>query len=164
MGGSKHNSCRGSLRSTHSPHSPPQDVYLSSHHLLLAHAYAVDVYRKKFRKTQKGVIGITLNSEWWEPASDSAEDRQAALRGMNFTLDIYAQPIWGDGEYPKSIRDAAGTRLPRFSLKEKKLLRGSSDFFGLNHYSTRIGGAPKLSIALQTLPREIKTLTSGMGR
>jgi beta-glucosidase len=59
--------------------------------LLLAHAHSVDVYRKKFKKTQRGVIGITLNSEWWEPASDSAADRQAALRGMNFTLDIYAQ-------------------------------------------------------------------------
>jgi len=142
---------------------PGTDVYMSSHNLLLAHGYAVQSYRKKFQKKQSGKIGITLNSEWWEAASETEEDRKAALRAMDFTLGIYAQPIWGDGDYPKSIRDAAGTRLPRFSSKEKKLLQGSSDFFGLNHYSTRIGGAPKFTVALQTLPREIGTLTSGMG-
>jgi beta-glucosidase len=58
--------------------NPGTEVYLSSHHLLLAHAYSVDKYRKKFQKKQKGVIGITLNAEWWEPgATQRGAKRQA---------------------------------------------------------------------------------------
>ncbi len=143
---------------------PGTEVYLSSHHLLLAHAYAVESYRNDFQKKQKGVIGITLNSEWWDPVSPHSEDVAAANRAMDFTLGLYADPIWGpDNDYPKSIRDAAGTRLPNFSAKEKKMLRGSSDFFGLNHYSSRKVGRPNLTTQLQTLPREIGTLWSSMG-
>ncbi|GMH72750.1 hypothetical protein TrST_g12123 [Triparma strigata] len=144
--------------------NPGTEVYLSSHHLLLAHAYSVECYRKKFQKKQKGVIGITLNAEWWEPVSSHADDINASNRAMNFTLDFYAEPIWGgQGEYPKTMRDAAGSRLPAFSEKEKKLINGSSDFFGLNHYSTRAAGRPSATTALQCLPKEIKSLWSGMG-
>ena len=144
--------------------NPGTEVYLSSHHLLLAHAYSVECYRKKFQRKQKGVIGITLNAEWWEPVSSHADDINASNRAMNFTLDFYAEPIWGgQGEYPKTMRDAAGSRLPAFSEKEKKLINGSSDFFGLNHYSTRAAGRPSATTALQCLPKEIKSLWSGMG-
>lgn len=40
------------------------DVYRAGHNMLLAHARAVDVYRTAFQPSQKGAIGITLNSNW----------------------------------------------------------------------------------------------------
>lgn len=35
------------------------------------------------------------------------------------------------------MRKNAGSRLPRFSKDEIEMLRGSVDFIGLNHYSSR---------------------------
>jgi len=145
-------------------HAPGTEVYLSSHHLLLAHAHAVDVYRKNYQKKQGGVIGITLNSEWWEPASQSPQDVETADRVMDFFLGLYAEPIWGpENDYPATVRAAGGDRVPHFTQAEKDLLKGSSDFFGLNHYSTRHCEAPSALTTIQTLPREIASLWSSVG-
>jgi hypothetical protein len=85
------------------------------------------------------------------------------MRAMDFTLGIYAAPIWGDGDYPKTLRDECGDRLPKFTKAEKKMLMDSSDFFGLNHYSTRKAGRPSVAVALGTLPREITSLWKSVG-
>ncbi len=110
------------------------DPYLSGHHLLLAHAKAVAVYRNKYAH-QNGQIGITNNCDWREPLTDSAEDIAAAQRAIEFFLAWFADPIY-KGDYPQVMKDRVGDRLPKFTEEEKKMLLGSSDFFGLNHYST----------------------------
>ena len=38
------------------------------------------------------------------------------------------------GEYPQTMRDTAGDRLPSFSEEQKKLITGAIDFVGLNYY------------------------------
>ena len=40
------------------------------------------------------------------------------------------------GDYPQVMKDRLGNRLPKFSKEEKKMIKGTSDFFGLNHYTT----------------------------
>lgn len=40
------------------------------------------------------------------------------------------------GDYPKSMRDLVKTRLPIFTEKQKIMLEGSCDFFGLNYYTS----------------------------
>jgi len=45
------------------------EPWIVAHHLLLAHADAVDSYRKNFQPVQGGQIGITLNGDWCEPFS-----------------------------------------------------------------------------------------------
>jgi len=110
------------------------EPYIAGHHLLLAHAKSVDIYRKSFAH-QKGQIGITNNCDWREPLTDKKEDRQAAQRALLFFLGWFADPIYL-GDYPQVMKDRLGDRLPSFTLEEQKLLQGSSDFFGLNHYTT----------------------------
>jgi len=116
------------------------EAYLSAHNLLLAHAKAVDIYRKEFKASQNGRIGITLNCDWREPkpSADPQEfkrNQEAAERSLQFNLGWYADPVYL-GDYPEVMKQRVGDRLPKFTDDEKKLIKGSSDFFGLNHYGT----------------------------
>ena len=108
--------------------------YLAAHNLLLAHAKAVNVYRTQFQH-QQGVIGITYNCDWREPLTQSMEDKAAAQRALEFFLGWFADPVYL-GDYPAIMKERLGNRLPTFTAAEKILLKGSSDFFGLNHYTT----------------------------
>ncbi|MCH2189568.1 MAG: GH1 family beta-glucosidase [Gammaproteobacteria bacterium] len=111
------------------------EPYQAAHNLLLAHALAVNVYRNKFLETQKGQIGITNNCDWREPKTHSREDKKAAQIALEFFLGWFADPIYL-GDYPQCMRERVGNRLPKFTDEEKALLKHSSDFFGLNHYTT----------------------------
>ena len=43
------------------------------HSVILAHAHAVQLYRRDYKPTQGGVIGITLNGDWAMPYDDTPE-------------------------------------------------------------------------------------------
>lgn len=113
------------------------EPYRVGHHLLNAHAAAVDVYRRKYQDTQTGRIGISNNCDWREPASDSQRDKAAAERALEFFLGWFADPIY-KGRYPESMVARLGDRLPKFTEFEAERIKGSSDFFGLNHYTTML--------------------------
>lgn len=110
------------------------EPYLAAHHLLVAHAKAVDLYKSKYAH-QNGTIGITNNCDWREPLTDKPEDKEAAERALLFFLGWFADPIY-KGDYPSVMRERLGDRLPEFTPKEREMLLNSSDFFGLNHYTT----------------------------
>lgn len=113
------------------------DVYVAGHHVLLAHAEAVRLYRASYQADQKGLIGIANNCDWKEPGSDRPEDVDAAQRTLEFELGWFADPIFR-GDYPPSMRAVLGARLPSFTGSQKEMLNGSADMFGLNHYSSRM--------------------------
>ncbi|KAM1552789.1 hypothetical protein PS1_005594 [Malus domestica] len=112
------------------------EPYLATHHLLLAHAAAVKVYKDKYQAFQKGLIGITLNTYWFVPASETKEDKHAALRSLDFMFGWFMEPLTS-GDYPQSMRSLVGNRLPVFTNEESMLLTGSFDFLGLNYYTAR---------------------------
>lgn len=114
-----------------------EEPYIAAHNLLRAHARAVDTYRQKYLSEQKGVIGITNNCDWREPLTNAPADQEAAQRALEFFLGWFADPVY-TGDYPESMRRLVGSRLPEFSPEDKKLLTSSSDFFGLNHYTTML--------------------------
>lgn len=117
------------------------EPYVAAHNLLRSHAYIVDLYRREFQPQQEGRIGISNNCDWREPLTDSAADKEAAQRGLEFFLGWYADPVYF-GKYPDSMLERVGHKLPKFTDEEVALLRGSSDFFGLNHYTTMLTSEP----------------------
>ena len=117
------------------------EPYLAGHHLILAHAKAVSIYRDQFVH-QQGTIGITNNCDWREPLTDSKEDQEAAERALEFFLAWFADPVY-KGDYPQSMKDRLQDRLPTFTDSEKSMIIDSSDFFGLNHYTTMFAAQAK---------------------
>uniref|UniRef100_A0A0D9WTC9 4-hydroxy-7-methoxy-3-oxo-3,4-dihydro-2H-1,4-benzoxazin-2-yl glucosidebeta-D-glucosidase n=1 Tax=Leersia perrieri TaxID=77586 RepID=A0A0D9WTC9_9ORYZ len=111
------------------------EPYIVSHNILLAHAGAFRIYEQHFKKEQGGLIGIALDSKWYEPFSSVDEDREAAARAMDFELGWFLDPLMF-GHYPPSMQKLAGDRLPQFFPQASKLVSGSLDFVGINHYTT----------------------------
>ncbi|KAJ6804219.1 beta-glucosidase 12-like [Iris pallida] len=112
-----------------------KEPYIVGHHILLAHAAAVDLYRNKFQKTQNGKIGITLDCNWMVPYSDSKSNVDAFERGLDFVFGWFMDPLT-QGDYPFNMRALVGDRLPKFTEQQSKSIKGSFDFVGLNYYST----------------------------
>ncbi|XP_023949451.2 lactase/phlorizin hydrolase [Bicyclus anynana] len=120
--------------------------YLCAKNLLLAHAKAYHIYDKIFRPKQKGIIFIALSAMWYEPLF---RNQPEAARDANyFEWEQYSHPIFSKtGDFPPAMKKRIAarsaeqgfpkSRLPEFTPSEIELLKGSSDFFGLNHYSTR---------------------------
>uniref|UniRef100_A0A3Q3RE81 Lactase n=1 Tax=Monopterus albus TaxID=43700 RepID=A0A3Q3RE81_MONAL len=120
--------------------------YIVGHHLIKAHAEAWHLYNDTYRASQKGIISITINSDWTEPRNPyKQEDIDAARRVLQFYIGWFAHPIF-NGDYNDIMKTvirerslAAGlpkSRLPEFSLEEIKRIKGTYDYFGFNHYTT----------------------------
>ena len=89
-----------------------------------------------FQAIQKGEIGITLNTVWHYPYSDSYADKLAAARATAFTFDYFVEPIVY-GKYPtEMVNHVKDGRLPTFTPEESSMLKGSYDFIGINYYSS----------------------------
>ncbi|XP_051229498.1 beta-glucosidase 32 [Lolium perenne] len=106
------------------------EPYIAAHHLLLAHASAVSLYRDKYNATQRGQVGITLMGIWYKPATSSSQDAAAARRMLEFHIGWFVHPlVYGD--YPPVMRSRVGARLPDLTASQ---VRGSFDFIGITHY------------------------------
>ncbi|XP_075991781.1 lactase/phlorizin hydrolase-like [Anticarsia gemmatalis] len=121
--------------------------YMCTKYVLLAHAKAYHIYDKEFRPTQGGNIFITLSAAWYEP--DSEDHEQAAYEATMFEWGQYAHPIFSEtGDFPQIMKERIAaksaeqgffrSRLPEFTPEEVEFVKGTSDFFGLNHYSTSL--------------------------
>lgn len=113
--------------------SPFGIEYLAGHNQLLAHAYAVKVFREKYLY-QNGKIGLVCNRDWAEPYNKSPENIAAAQRNLEFWGGWFWDPLFF-GHYPEIMIKLVGDRLPRFTPQESKMLQGSIDIFLWNTYS-----------------------------
>jgi len=111
-----------------------REPWIVGHNLLVAHGNAVKVYREEFKQKDGGVIGITLNGDWVEPYdAESQDDIAACERKLEFSIGWFSDPIY-HGDYPKSMRAQLGDRLPSWDPEDIALVKGSNDFYGMNHY------------------------------
>jgi len=100
-------------------------------------------------------VGIALNSDWAEPMNRSRpEDVAAADRYLQFMLGWFAHPIFVNGDYPAALKTQIEQKknecpssvpavLPAFTPEESMRIQGTADFFGLNHYTSRLVNSSK---------------------
>lgn len=128
--------------------SPGVGEYYCGHFMLLAHAAAYHLYKDKYFNDQRGSIGITLDSRFYY-AKNASITTKDLHRAQEYRLGWFAHPLFSRaGGYPKIMVDEIGarsklegrpfSRLPHMDENTKALVRGSSDFFGLNYYTSRL--------------------------
>ena len=110
-------------------HRSLHEAALAGHNLLRAHGTAVQAYRAD----QRGRIGIVVNIEPKEPASDAAADIAAAARADAYMNRWYLDPL-RLGSYPDELRDIFGAAWPAHSPADMTLIREPIDFLGINFY------------------------------
>ncbi|KIM80657.1 glycoside hydrolase family 1 protein [Piloderma croceum F 1598] len=113
------------------------EPWIVGHNVILSHANAVKLYREEFKETQGGQIGITLNGDWAMPYDNSPKNIAAAQQAMDAALGWFADPIYL-GRYPTFLKKMLGDRLPDFTPEELRVIKGSSDFYGMNTYTTNL--------------------------
>ncbi|KFK40508.1 hypothetical protein AALP_AA2G005000 [Arabis alpina] len=109
------------------------EPYIVAHNLLLAHASASRLYKQKYKDTQGGSVGFSLFGLGFIPSTNSNDDEIAVQRARDFYLGWMLKPlIFGD--YPDTMKQTVGSRLPVFTKEESELVKGSADFLGIIHY------------------------------
>uniref|UniRef100_A0ACD5Y8T5 Uncharacterized protein n=1 Tax=Avena sativa TaxID=4498 RepID=A0ACD5Y8T5_AVESA len=126
-----------------------REPYIVGHHILLAHAEAVSLYRAKYQAKQKGQIGITQVSHFFYPYDPASKaDKHAVKRSLDFMLGWFMHPITF-GVYPATMRRLVGSRLPEFTKEQSEKLKKSFDFLGINYYTSNYAKAARAPNGLQ---------------
>jgi beta-glucosidase len=114
-------------------HSSPHETPIVAHNLLRAHAAALAMGRAEGIER----IGLAVNLEPQDPASDSPEDKAAAVRRDAFVNRCFLDPVFF-GRYPAEMQTIFGPDWPDFSASELDALRAPPDFVGVNYYSRSV--------------------------
>ncbi|CAE6049361.1 unnamed protein product [Arabidopsis arenosa] len=113
------------------------EPYLVSHHLLLAHAAAVEEFRTCDKISQDAQIGIVLSPFWFEPYDIASHaDKEAVERALASYIGWHLDPLVF-GDYPETMKKNAGNRLPSFTKEQSEMVKNSFDFIGINYYTAR---------------------------
>ncbi|GAB4851995.1 hypothetical protein Ancab_016186 [Ancistrocladus abbreviatus] len=83
---------------------------------------------------QNGRIGILLDFGWYELLTRGKEDNYVAQRARDFHLGWFLDPII-HGEYPRTMQEIVGDRLPKFTKEERLMVQGSIDLVGINQHT-----------------------------
>lgn len=119
----------------HAPgHSLGFEALPVAHHLLLGHGLAVQALRAAGARE----VGIASNHAPVWPASDSAEDRQAAEFYDNLWNWMFADPVLL-GRYPVEGTEQG---FPTFREGDLETICQPLDWFGINYYNPARIGAP----------------------
>ncbi|KAL7570529.1 hypothetical protein ACA910_004304 [Epithemia clementina (nom. ined.)] len=124
----------------HAPgHISDTEPYIVGHNLLLAHATAAKIYRTEFVVSQQGLVGIANCGDFRYPLT--LGDYGAAERAILFQFGWFTEPFFY-GQYPTDMQKRLGSRLPQWTEEDRELVLGSTDFVGLNYYSSLLAATP----------------------
>ncbi|KAG8933354.1 Beta-glucosidase 1B [Tulasnella sp. 418] len=69
------------------------------------------------------------------PYDDKPENVASAQHALDFHIGWFADPVYL-GHYPEYMYEVLGDRMPKWTPEEIALVHGSSDFYGMNTYTT----------------------------
>ena len=125
---------------------------VTSHHWMLAHARAIETYRKL---GLQGKIGIALSVSPAHPATESEDDEEAARIADGLHNRWFLDPVL-KGEYPEDILALYSAHAdPGIREGDLELIAANRvDFLGVNYYApTRVRAAPESAhFGIQYLP------------
>ncbi|KAJ8015382.1 hypothetical protein DPEC_G00025550 [Dallia pectoralis] len=112
----------------------PSAPFSVAHNLIKAHAKVWHTYNTHYRPTQKGQVSLVLGSYWVVPQKGQTTDAniEHCQRSIEAVLGWFANPIFGDGDYPATMKSSHKGLLPEFTPEEKLWVRGTADFFSLS--------------------------------
>jgi beta-glucosidase len=128
-----------------------QTALRASHHLLLGHAKAVEAFRTSGRS---GQIGITLDLQVSDPASDREEDLLAARLADGHTCRWFLDPLFR-GSYPADVvaqHQAAGPDFGHVRDGDLAAIARPIDFLGMNYYFRQSVRASSDPLGYQVVP------------
>ncbi|XP_041845673.1 beta-klotho [Melanotaenia boesemani] len=134
----------------------------AAHNLIRAHAKAWQTYNTHFRATQKGKVSIVLGSHWVEPQRGQATPSNAALcqQSIEAVLGWFANPIFGEGDYPVSLKMKHGDLIPIFTPEEKLWVQKTADFLALSFGPNNLRLGRNLVHYGQTVTPDLRRLLS----
>ncbi|KAK3908003.1 Cyanidin 3-O-glucoside 7-O-glucosyltransferase (acyl-glucose) [Frankliniella fusca] len=109
------------------------NIHRCMHNAILAHMKAYNLYKTNHFSTQKGQVGFTTLLVHAKPNTTSVEDVYAAEIFNQIHAGKILHPVVF-GDYPDSVKKVVPNH-PSFTDEEKKALKGSTDFIGLNIYN-----------------------------
>lgn len=113
-----------------------KSAVLAGHNLLLAHGKAVQAFRGAALKGAQ--VGITNILTHVEPASDSKQDNEAALRMDGFCNKWFLDPLF-HGRYPQEIEDIGAKQW--IQGNDMSTISTPIDFLGVNFYQSTVAQA-----------------------
>jgi beta-glucosidase len=102
--------------------------------LLRAHAAGLECYRAG---GWNGKIGLVVNLEPKEAASDSAEDREAAERADVYFNRQYLDPVFF-GRWPEGLATLFGAAWPEDADRDLERIARPIDWLGINYYTRKV--------------------------
>ncbi|XP_063633350.1 myrosinase 1-like [Cydia splendana] len=119
---------------------------LCSKYILLAHAAAYRIYEEEFKPKYGGEVSVANHEFWFEPKTD--EDLDITVLARDYAFTRFSYPIYStEGGWPPLVeafmegksksQGYPRSKLPAFTPEEIQLLKGSYDFFAINHYTSR---------------------------
>jgi len=132
---------------------------LAAHNLLRGHGLAV----RCLRAETGGQIGIVVNLEPKDPASDSAADLEATRRADAYMNRWYLDPL-RLGRYPDEMKDIFGADWPEFPSSDFAVIGEPIDFLGLNYYTRSVNRADPAAAPVGAAPvRQPGALYTSLG-
>lgn len=119
-------------------HTHRGESLVAAHHLMLAHGLGMQAWRAERGDT---LLGVVLNPELCDAASDSLQDQQAARMAELERNDVFLNPLFGQ-EWPSEISaQLQGVTDPRQG-GDAAVCAQPLDFIGLNYYTRSIAKTP----------------------